>query len=79
MATVSVSVSDGLKRRMTALRFVNWSSVARDAFGEKVGQLETLYKITDKSKLKEGDSIDIGRKVNKAAAKRLAEAMKGDG
>ncbi len=70
MANVSFTVDGKTKRRMAEFRYMNWSAVARSAVEEQLDELEMLRKITDKSKLTEEDAIEIGRKINKAAAKR---------
>ena len=42
MAVITLSVPDGLKERMNGVDWVNWSSVARAAFEEKLCDLEEL-------------------------------------
>lgn len=64
MATLSVSVPDDLRQKMTQLDEVNWSAVARKAFEEKVKQIEFLKKIARKSMLTEKDATEIARKID---------------
>lgn len=49
---------------------INWSEVARCAIKEKVADLTLLKEFTSKSELTEKDALELGRKVNKALAKR---------
>ncbi|MFH1409476.1 MAG: hypothetical protein ABIH34_06195 [Nanoarchaeota archaeon] len=70
MPTITLSVPDDLKREMESSREINWSEVARVAIREKIEHLKILKKIVEKSKLTEKDSLEIGRKINKAMHKR---------
>lgn len=71
MGTMSVSVPEDLRTRMTQLDEVNWSAVARKAFEEKVKEIDILKKIASKSKLSEKDAMDISRKINESMAKKF--------
>ncbi len=71
MATLSVSVSDELREKMTLIDEVNWSAVARKAFEEKVKQIEILKKIATKSQLTEKDAREISKKINEDMAKKF--------
>ena len=73
MGTVSVSVPDELKEKMTHMEEINWSAVARKAFEEKVNQVELMKKISNKSKLSEKDAFEISNKINKSMVKRFKE------
>ncbi|MBN2141980.1 hypothetical protein JW711_01500 [Candidatus Woesearchaeota archaeon] len=67
MGTLSVSVPDDLKERMSQLDEVNWSAVARKAFEERIKDIEdlqTLKSIVSKSKLTQKDADKIGRKIS---------------
>lgn len=70
MPNMTLAVPPDLKKEMDKFPVINWSEVARQAFAEKVGELELLKEITAKSKLTEKDAIEIGRKVNKGIARR---------
>lgn len=71
MSTVSVSIPDNLKHKMTELDDINWSAVARKAFEHKIGQVEFLKKIARKSKLTEKDAIELSNKLNQEASKNF--------
>lgn len=71
MSNVSVSIPDNLKQKMVDLEEVNWSAVAREAFEEKVRQIEFLKKIAGKSKLTEKDAKVISDKINISMAKKF--------
>ena len=70
MPTITLSVSEELKRDMDKIKFVNWSAVARDAIREKAAQLRILESIAAKSKLSEKDALLMGKKINKALHER---------
>lgn len=71
MVTMSVSVPEELRTRMTELEEINWSAVARRAFEEKVKEIDILKKIANKNELTEKDTIAIGRKINESMAKNF--------
>ena len=68
MATLSVSVPDDLRRKMSEMEDVNWSAVARRAFDEKIKQVEFLKGIASKSKLTPKDAQELSRKINEGMA-----------
>ena len=71
MGNISVSIPDGLKQKMGNLEEVNWSAVAREAFEEKIRQIEFLRKISGKSKLTEKDAKEISDKISISMAKKF--------
>jgi|TARA_Y100000310_G_scaffold345315_2_gene463695 hypothetical protein len=71
MGNVSVSIPDDLKQKINGLDEVNWSAVAREAFEEKVKQIELLRKIAKKSKLTERDAKQISDKISKSMTKKF--------
>lgn len=71
MATLSVSVPDNLRQKITELEEINWSAVARKAFEEKVEQVEFMRKIASKSKLTKRDAEEIVKKINKSMADKF--------
>lgn len=72
MATMTLAVPSDLKKRMDDFSEMNWSEVARQAFRQKIEDLEFLQKFKSESKLTEQDAQRLGKQVNKAIAKRLA-------
>lgn len=72
MVTVTISVSSELKHKMEEFAEINWSEVARQAFTQKIGDLEFLHEFKSKSKLTEADALRLGRKLNASLAKKYA-------
>ena len=52
MAIITMRIDDTLKKKMEAMRQINWSEVARRAIEEKIRQLE-LWQPLDVEKLRE--------------------------
>ncbi len=69
MGTVSVSIPDDLREKMTKFDEVNWSAVARKAFEEKVKEIEFLKGLAYKSKLTEHDAAALSDKIKKHMSK----------
>ena len=70
MVNVTLSIPLELKHKMDAFAEINWSAVAREAFDEKVNDMEFIKKFKSRSTLTEEDSIRLGRELNKNLAKR---------
>ena len=71
MTTVTISVSDELKEKMTKFPEVNWSAVARKAILERIKFFEKMNKTLAKSELTEEDAILLGRKVKFTVSKKF--------
>ena len=71
MVSVTLSVPEELKIEMDEYPEINWSEIARQAIRSKLIILKKMDLILSKSRLTEKDALEIGRKVNKAVAKRL--------
>jgi hypothetical protein len=79
MAAITLSVSDDLKKRMDSVDWINWSSVARKAFIEKlsdVKELETKKKIAEISEIADDDKRVVKADVARKAVKSLDKAAK---
>ncbi len=74
MPTITLSIPDDLKREMDKSKFINWSSVAREAIREKAADLAILKSIASKSKLSEKDAKELADKINLAVSKRFMDA-----
>jgi len=70
MATLTLAVPEDLKQKMEAFPEMNWSEIARQAFIEKIKDLEFLKKFKEKSKVTEQDAIRLGRELNRSLAKK---------
>lgn len=75
MVSVSVSVSEELKRKLDNFDTVNWSAVARRAFETEVSKLELLNKLTSKSKATEKDIEELSKKIKHGVAKWHSERV----
>ena len=70
MVTLTLAVPEELKKRMESFPEMNWSAVAREAFIQKIRDLEFLKKFKEKSTLTEEDALKLGKELNKKLAKR---------
>lgn len=76
MTTMTLAVPQELKQKMETFPEMNWSAVARQAFKQKLDDLELLKKFQEKSALTEKDALRLGKEVSKALSKRLLEKAK---
>ncbi len=70
MVNLTLAVPVEMKKEMDEFPEMNWSEVARQAFRDKLRDLKFIKKFRSKSKLTEEDTIELGRKVSRAVAKR---------
>jgi len=70
MVNITLSVPGELKGRMDSFAEINWSAVAREAFDEKMRDLELIKKFKSKSTINEEDTLKLGRELNKRLAKK---------
>ena len=70
MTNMTLAIPEELMKIMKRHSDIKWGEVARKALAEKANELELMDKILANSKLTEKDAIEIGRKINKAIAKR---------
>ena len=75
MVSITLSVSEELKKEMDIHPEMNWSEIARQAIREKLNILRKMDIILSKSKMTEKDALELGKKVNKAVAKRILSGM----
>ena len=71
-ATLTLAVSEKLKKEMNEIKEVNWSEETRQFLEERVKKLKLLRKLdqlTKNSDLTEQDVIEFGRKINMGIAK----------
>lgn len=73
MATMTLAVPSELKHKMGGFSEMNWSEVARQAFMQKIKDLEFLKKFKEKSTMTEGDALRMGAELNKGLAKRYTK------
>lgn len=70
MVNVTLSVPLDLKQKMDTFSEINWSAVAREAFDNKIKDLEFIKKFKSKSTLTDEEAIALGRELNDNLAKR---------
>ena len=74
MTTMTLAVPSELKHKMETFPEMNWSEVARQAFMQRIKDLEFLRKFKSGSTLTEEDALRLGRELNKNLAKRYKKA-----
>ncbi len=79
MTTVTLAVPNELKEKMDAFPEINWSEVARQAFAQKLIDMEFLRKFKEKSRITEADALRMGKKVSKSLSNRLRKLAKTNG
>jgi len=73
MTTLTLAVPEEMKKRMDSFPEMNWSEVARQAFTQKIEDMEFLRKFKEKSKLTESDAMRLGKEVSKSISIKLRE------
>ena len=74
MTTMTLAVPSELKNKMETFPEMNWSEVARQAFMQRIKDLEFLRRFKSDSTLTEKDALRLGRELNKNLAKRYKKA-----
>lgn len=70
MVTMTLAVPNELRHKMEIFPEINWSEVARQAFNQKICDLEFLRQFKSKSKFTEDEALRLGAEVSKKLAKR---------
>ena len=71
MVNVTLSIPHELKQRMDTFAEINWSAVAREAFDDKIRDMDFIRKFKAKSTITEADALQWGKDVSKALSNRL--------
>lgn len=71
MTTLTLAVPDEMKKKMDTFPEMNWSEIARQAFMQKIEDMEFLRKFKEKSKLTETDALRLGKEVSKEVSNKL--------
>ncbi|MFH1181677.1 MAG: hypothetical protein V1702_01845 [Candidatus Woesearchaeota archaeon] len=71
---MTLAIPSELKQKIEAFPEMNWSEVARQAFLQKIKDLEFLKRFKSDSTLTEADALRLGRELNKNLAKRYKKA-----
>jgi len=75
MVNVTLSIPSELKKRMDSIQEINWSAVAREAFDEKINDLEFIKKFKAKSTLTDVDALKLGKEVSRSLSNRLRKRI----
>jgi hypothetical protein len=70
MVTITLAVPIELKHKMEEFSEINWSEVARQAFKQKIKDLEFLEKFKEESTMNEEDALNLGKELNKKLEKK---------
>lgn len=70
MVSITLSVSEEMKKEMEKFPEMNWSEVARQAIRKKISLLRQFREFSKESELTEEDALLLGRKVNKGMARK---------
>ncbi|MFH1916610.1 MAG: hypothetical protein ABIJ21_05065 [Nanoarchaeota archaeon] len=70
MVNVTLAVPSEMKQKMDSFAEINWSAVAREAFDQKIHDLELIKRFKSDSTMTEADAIRMGRELNRKLAKR---------
>jgi uncharacterized NAD(P)/FAD-binding protein YdhS len=79
MGTITLSVPDELKRRMSQVDWVDWSSVARKAFSERlrdIKELELRKKIAEISEIPEDDTREVRKELAEDVVRSIEDTIK---
>ena len=71
MTNITLVVPAELKHRMDIFPEINWSEVARQAFMQKIKDMEFLKEFKSQSKISEEDALRLGKEVKKNLAKKI--------
>jgi hypothetical protein len=74
MVSITLAIPKEMKKEMELYQEINWSAVAREAIRRKLLILREMDELLKNSKLTEKDTIILGRKITKKAAKKFREA-----
>jgi hypothetical protein len=70
MVNVTLSIPNELKHKMDTFEEINWSAVARQAFDQKIHDLEFIKRFKSRSTLTEEDALRLGKELNGRLAHR---------
>lgn len=70
MVSLTLAISDELKKEMDQFPEINWSVIAREAILKRIMLLKKIKEFTKDSDLTEEDAVRIGKKVNEGLAAR---------
>lgn len=72
MTTMTLAVPEELKHKMDSFAEINWSEVARQAFLQKISDMEFLRKFKSKSSITGKEALELGSELSRKLAKRYS-------
>lgn len=73
MTTMTLAIPTELKQKLEDFPEINWSEVARQAFMQKIKDLEFLKAFKSESEMTEEEALRLGKEVRKKLGKRFRE------
>ena len=73
MTTMTLTITSELKQKLEDFPEINWSAVARQAFVQKISDLEFLREFKKNSGMNEETALKLGRQVREKLANRIRE------
>ena len=73
MTTMTLAITSELKQKLEDFPEINWSAVARQAFVQKISDLEFLREFKKNSGMNEETALKLGRQVREKLANRIRE------
>ena len=70
MVSITLSVTEEIKKEMDKFPEINWSEIAREAIKRRVIILEKFKKFTENSEFSEEDVVRLGKELNKRLRRR---------
>ncbi len=71
MTTMTLAVPHELKKHMDTFAEINWSEVARQAFKQKISDMELLRSFKERNEMTPADALRLGKVVSKKVSNRL--------
>lgn len=71
MPNMTLSLPDDLYDRMREHPELKWSEVARQAFEQKIDELELMEELLERSELTEADAEELGHRLKAEIRKRF--------
>ena len=76
MTTLTLSVPDEMKKKMESFPEMNWSEVARQAFMQKLEDMEFLRRFKEKSRITEKEALRLGKEISREVSNKLRNTAK---
>jgi len=70
MPNITLSVSKEMKQKMDSFPEINWSEVARQAFRQKIEDMEFLKKFKEQSEFTQRDALEFGTELSRKLSKK---------